>query len=299
MLSKSYLILLAQSIDQLSTEPSNLHHPQQQQSQIISKQDFLTEEGYWSWVDQFGKDSSLIPLLRDIVLAWDVSKPLNVSAPHKGYQNGDRSANKNDLDARLPIEPRYETTMNLVLGVIEAINLPKDHRSRDRTCYARVEYGKNSDSVPICYETQPLGPSSSPKWNQKVTLTIKNLVDVITISVMRVKEGGGFFYDNKDELVGVVTLNLVDLVTEAFKSKYYAASLPLKKPTPNGKSAPDSTTALGEISIEIEMSAIVENLRTGKKQQELSKDRVDDMELEVGKVFLHSAFGDGVFALSF
>ena len=214
------------------------------------KSDFLTEEGYYTWMDrleQVRQDPRLEFSVLEMLNLWDLEHPL-MSDEHLNSRS--RNARKQANN------PDFQTTMNLVVRIIEARALLPDSKGRGRNCIAVIEYPQpNGDKSR--FETGVVENTLDPMWNQQITLTVNNLMDPITVTVYHRKEKSGLFGDDvRDEFVGCKKLNVQELVSQCAKNGFVDEWYKLNNV--DGKDKFRKMPVSGEIRIETEMGGTMD-----------------------------------------
>lgn len=255
----------------------------------VSKDDFLTEDGYYNWVDSFGT-TGFEPFIVKMLNLWDIRYPL-MSEDHLKSKNSG-TPGTSQINRTLPA---FETTVNLVLRVIEARNLKSDSKGRGRNTFALIKYSNmaaissKSNQGELRYETNIVKSSCDPYWNQEITLTINNLIDPISISVFGLKEKTGLLKgDVKEDFLGSYTLNVQNIISKAAKSGFVNEWFALEDPSGKYK----SKTIGGDIHLEVELAGISES---DKQDAFLDKDNFSyPKELRDLKSLQHRLFTDKV-----
>ena len=225
----------------------------------LTKDDFLTEDGYYSWLDHSSADSSgdgatLENVLVDMVKSWDIRYPLlhnpnNASASISGQKAGGA-----------------QTMVNLMVRIMEAQDLPLDSRGKPQNTFALFQYaglptttsastsqsGSRKKQEEIRYQTKVIPASRSPKWNQQITLTIKDLLAPIRIAIMSQKEKSGLFSSGelKEDELGFIELSVAEVVSKVAKKGYMSEWINLRSPKVGA--------SVGKLLVEVEMSGIVD-----------------------------------------
>jgi hypothetical protein len=150
-------------------------------SDIPSKSDFLTEEGYYRYLEETenqGEEPRFEPLLAEMIRLWDIRHPL-MSEDHLKPKT---SSNANDSQASIRKAP--QTTVNLVVRVIQAKGLPQP-KDGIRNCFAAIEYPMvdSEEGKKKRYETQVCPQSMNPSWDQHITLTVKSLMQPVLVTL--------------------------------------------------------------------------------------------------------------------
>ena len=166
------------------------------------------------------------------------------------------------------VAPTFATTVNLVIRIVEARGIPRDHKDRGRNCVAVIEFPKNGTSGELSrFETCVVPNTTDPDWNQQITLTVHNLADSVTVTVFHRKEKSGLFGDDiKDEFLGAIRLRVQDLVTNTVKNGFIDEWVPLNNQDCKEKYRNKPVT--GEIRVEAEMGGILNEQNAPGKEDD-------------------------------
>ena len=216
-----------------------------------SRDCFLTDDGYYSWLNMMdgsvGEDFRFPSLISDIIRSWDITKPLDT--PFKMTDNKTSS------------KPTVSTTLKLVAHVKQARDLPRDSKDRPVHFYAVIEYPDCKTKEVKMYET---APSTVPEWDQEITLNVNSFMEPIVVAVYSFRETTGFFGDNtKENLLGMVKINVQTIVADAAKQGISSRWYPLQSSIGDARST--KSLAEGELLLEFEMSDVITTTEDGPK----------------------------------
>lgn len=212
-----------------------------------TKQDFLTEEGYYSWMDrteQIGEDPRLALCVSEMILLWDLDHP---------FMDESHLQTKSQKAA---VSKPFQTTLNLVVRIIEARGLLRDSKNRNPNCLTVIEYPQQNLGDKGRFETAVVMDTTTPMWDQQITLTVNNLMDPIQVTVFQRKEKSGIFGDDvRDDFLGCIKLNVQELISASAKNGFIDQWYQLNNTDCKDKYR--NRQVAGEIRIEVEMGGVI------------------------------------------
>lgn len=235
-----------------------------------SKEEFLTADGYYSWLDkceEIGQDKRLSSVLISMLELWNTDYRLM----------NDEHIRKKKEKLKIPVKQNNNsTTVNLVVRVLKAKDLKPGSKGKGRNCFAVIEYPK-PDGRPGRYETETKSNTLTPEWIEEVTLTVTNLSTPILVSIYHVKEKTGFLGGGeKQEFLGNVALNVQKLVSETVKSGFTVDWYSLNNKD-TGLKEHMKQDVQGDVKIEVEMAGITEEAESpgAESGHEMSEQELD------------------------